>query len=312
MLRTPDLDESSRLLIPNGHGKKFYGHKKNRVCRFCGKREPEVRFSKIAHALPESIGNHVLVTYYECDVCNEFFGNRLENEFNKFFSFYHSLLQLKGKSGIVRCNYKFPCELRNEMCLEYCIRIGRDDKGFPCISHCKNATDYISMGNRGVLLKKPVGRVIPVAIYKTFVKMALTVMPEEELPIFKGTIDWIIEKEHRNFYSDKRLLVRYRMIPGFNVTKASHFVLYRRKRDVWNMPYILFQLTYGCYSFLIEVPRDSYDIPDVFFERMPLPEISFYTDDEGIWDFSSAETNNELENQIYLNFEKATDVTEVQ
>lgn len=82
VLRTPDFDESSRLLIPNGHGIKYYGHKENRICRFCGKKEPDVSFSKIAHALPESIGNHVLATYYECDVCNDFFGRNLENEYN--------------------------------------------------------------------------------------------------------------------------------------------------------------------------------------------------------------------------------------
>jgi hypothetical protein len=49
----------------------FLGDKNSRICRFCGQAKPEVSFRKEAHALPESIGNKSLFTYYECDACNQ-------------------------------------------------------------------------------------------------------------------------------------------------------------------------------------------------------------------------------------------------
>jgi hypothetical protein len=35
---------------------------------------------KEAHALPESISNKSLFTYYECDACNQAFGEGCEND----------------------------------------------------------------------------------------------------------------------------------------------------------------------------------------------------------------------------------------
>ena len=57
-------------------GKKIIlGEKEDRKCRFCGKRPPEVSFRKIAHAIPEALGNKSIQSLYECDSCNEAFGN---------------------------------------------------------------------------------------------------------------------------------------------------------------------------------------------------------------------------------------------
>lgn len=308
ILRTPDFDERTRLL-KNNHGMKYLGRKDNKTCRFCGKKEPDVTFRKIAHALPESIGNHVLATYYECDECNSFFGKKLEDDYNKFFGLYHSFMQTVGKRGIPKCNYKIPCEKRANDCAEYCVRIGMDNNQ-PILSTCKYVgKEYINFEENGIMVTKPVGNVCPIAIYKTIVKMAMTVLPMEELSLFQDTIKWIKEDEHKNFYSKRKLIVRYRMIPGYNVTKYPHFVLFRRKKDVWNLPYLLFQLTYGCYSFLIEVPRDFSENMNSTFETIPLPEIPFWTTHEGMWDFTSCEETKSLFNSIYLNFEKAIDIT---
>ena len=46
----------------------------DKVCRFCGKRYPDVKFKKKAHAISEFIGNKEFVLRNECDACNEKFG----------------------------------------------------------------------------------------------------------------------------------------------------------------------------------------------------------------------------------------------
>lgn len=311
VLRTPDFLDETRLLKPH-HGIKYLGNKNNRRCRFCDKCEPEVSFHKLAHAFPESIGNHALATYYECDECNSFFGKVLENNYNQFFGFFHNVLQISGKRGIPSCNYKVPCEKRDESCSEYCIRMGIDEKGRPFIKQCKNVnSQYISLKKDSILIQKPIGKCVPIAVYKTLVKMALTVMPQEELPLFSETISWIREEKQRNFYKNCRLLIRYKMIPGYNITKYPHYVLYKRRKDVWNKPYILFNLTYGCYSLLIEVPRNNSEGNQKEFLDSKFPPVPFYTSDEGVWDMSELTTKKGECQKIYLSFDDIREVMEL-
>ena len=301
VLRTPDFDDRSRLL-KSTHEKRELGCSKNKKCRFWGKDENEVNFDKVAHVFPESIGNDVLVSNYECDDCNQDFGNTIENEYANFFGLYHSIMQIEGKRGIPKCKFKVPCEKRTDECAKYCVEISFENN-VPCIRSCREVDkQYVELSNDSITISKPIGKCCPIAVYKAIVKMAISVMPVEELPLFINVIKWIRKPEHSNFYKDKKLLVRYKMIPGFNVTKYPHYILFRRKKDVWNKPYMLFNLTYGCYSLLIEVPRDSDSCTNAEFEYVPFPPIPFYTAIEGIWDMSEKEASKDGKHSITLSF----------
>lgn len=274
LLRTPDLDEKSRLLKPR-HGIHYYGVPKNKVCRFSGKNENEVNFKKIAHVFPEAIGNNVLASYYECDNCNQFFGSGIENEYGNFFSLYHSIMQISGKKGKPACRFRVPCDKRTNECKEYCIEFFVNNNQ-PCLCECKEVTEqYVKVSKDTIKISKPIGRCNMIAVYKAIVKMAISVMPVEELKSFSKLIGWLLEPEHSNIYPNKRLLVRYKMIPGFNVTKYPCYRLYRRKRTTWDKPYMVFNLTYGCFSLLIEVPRDNDTSSDLAFEKIPFPPFLF-------------------------------------
>lgn len=309
ILRTPDFNDESRLLKPK-HGIQVVGNSQNKKCRFCGKGENEVSFKKIAHAFPESIGNCVLASNYECDVCNQYFGNTIENEYAKFFSLYHSIMQISGKKGISKCGFKVPCEMRNNECYKHCIEISFADNT-PAIQGCHNVgEEYLRFLNNSITISKPLGNYCPIAVYKAIVKMAITVIPTEEILSFSRAIKWILEPEHFNFYNDKKLLVRYKMIPGFNVTKYPHYVLFRRKKTVWDKPYMLFNLTYGCFSLFVEIPRDNDNSSNSEFERMPFPPIPFHTSTEGIWDLSEREGEKGAKQSIILDFASKNDCTE--
>lgn len=309
VVRTPDFDEKSRLLIPN-HGMNTIGCSKNKICRFCGKGEDEVNFKKIAHVFPESIGNNALASNYECDVCNQFFGNTIENDYANFFSLYHSIMQVDGKSGIPKCSFKIPCLIRTNECAKYCVDIDFKDS-IPSIRKCREVNDqYIKCMNNSMTISKPVGKHCPIAVFKAIVKMAITVMPIEEIPIFSDTIKWILNPEHSNLYNNKKLLVRYKMIPGFNVTKYPHYVLFKRKKTVWDKPYMLFNLTYGCFSLFVEIPRNSDNCPNSEFINIPFPEIPFYTSTEGTWDLSKKDGDKNFKHSITLSFENMNECTE--
>ena len=307
ILRTPDFDESSRLLKPK-HGLHQLGMPGRRICRFCGKQEGEVEFKKIAHAFPECIGNKALKTNYECDTCNDFFGKTIENDYANYFNLFHSIMQISGKNGEIKCGFKVPCAKRTDECMRYCINILYKDNQLQ-IHQCKEVSEqYISFIGDSVTISKPIGNCCPIAVFKAIVKTAITVMPIEEIIMFDKTIQWLLNPEHSNIYNSKKLLVRYQMIPGFNVTKYPHYFLYRRKRDVWNVPYMLFNLTYGCFSLLIEVPRDN-EI-NTKFEKIPFPPIPFYTSTEDVWDLSDNLITKNQMHSIVLNYESTIDCTD--
>lgn len=288
VVRTPDFKDSTRLLKPE-HGLNYLGKKSNRVCRFCGKTEAETSFVKIAHAFPESIGNKVLATYYECDACNDFFGKTIESEYGIFFALYHSIMKTVGKDGKKKCNFKIPCKKRKNNCADYCVRIEYNDNQL-VVSQCEEASSqYVDLKDNSIKISRPLGKCCPIAVFKALTKMALTVMPDEELGLFADTIAWLKKEVHENFYGQRRLLIRYQFIPGFNVVEYPHFILYRRKRDVWDKPYMLFNLTYGCFSLMIEVPKNKTD-SDFGFCSIPFVPIIYHSSESGVWDMSDVST----------------------
>ena len=311
VIRTPDFNDKTRF-ITSDHGLKFLGSKHNKTCRFCGRTEKEVSFRKVAHAFPESIGNKALATYYECDDCNNFFGRTIENDYSKFFALYHSIMQISGKDGRKKCCFKVSCDKRQDNCADNCIRIEFNGTQ-PTIMQCREVSEeYIAISDKSIKISMPADKCCPIAVFKALVKMALTVMPAEDINLFSDAVKWLLEKEHRNFYSSRPLLIRYQMIPGFNVVKFPVYMLYRRKMLDLQKPYMLFNITYGCFSLLIEVqrnnePRDQADNRNI--EQIPFPPIPFYVSENGVWDMSGSELAKGFKHSIILNFDRMQEIS---
>ena len=88
----------------NEEGKKKEAHncnikKENRGCLFCFNHAPDVGFHKIAHAISETVGNKILVSYFECDECNTRFGELLEDSLGKYMLPFKMITQVYGKKN---------------------------------------------------------------------------------------------------------------------------------------------------------------------------------------------------------------------
>ena len=70
------------------------------VCRYCGKNNSQVNFKKLAHAIPELLGNKYLFSNDECDDCNSYFDKHLENNLANFLGISRTTSQVVGKKGI--------------------------------------------------------------------------------------------------------------------------------------------------------------------------------------------------------------------
>ena len=311
IIPTPNLD-NIRLLKKDKYKKAIYfgSNKKIRTCRFCGKSEPTVTFRKKAHVFPESIGNKILFSNYECDFCNEFFGNGIENEYGNFFQFYHTLSGISGKRGIPKLKSSHgQLDLQGNFIPDFEMFWHTDETGHKYFNVINNIPlEKLESSSKTITIEEKIPTFRPISVFKAITKMAITVLPFHELNLFKNTITWLLETEQRNIYKSKKLLVRHVMIPGFNVPKYPHFIIYKRKKTCWNYPYMLFNLTYGLFSLLIEIPRDNsntqYDFHDI-----PFPYIPFFTSSEGYWDLSDHLPKDYYTHSVNLTYGEKYEIT---
>jgi len=224
------------------------GEIEKRFCRFCGKGIPDTTFSDEAHALPELIGNKHLVSYYECDNCNKKF-SKLEDQFGKFIKPWRTLTFISGKNGVPK--YKTSDGLSR---IEYL-----------------NKTLNIKTSNKNPIIKKDeknkMWKVIqyresyyPIAVFKCLVKMALTLIPEEELCFFEETLNWICKDSFIDDGHDLgNLICLFSFAPGIYTNNFIQAWLLKRKDDKAILPYVIFVLIFKNYFFQIYLPLSLKD-----------------------------------------------------
>lgn len=152
-----------------------------RVCRFCGKSMPEVKFKKVAHALSESIGNKHIINNEECDSCNENFSNIEQDFFNRHAGLL-SICNIKGKNGARK--------VKTETVDIY------DQHGILTLApHNMNGSsikyDSEGVGSLDFSLHMKYHPHRPQNVYKCLVKYALSVMDTDDVANFGKAITWI-------------------------------------------------------------------------------------------------------------------------
>lgn len=225
------------------------GDKNRRICRFCGNTMPEVSFKNIAHAIPQLVGNRSLITYYECDVCNEKFSRILEDHLGKYLGAWRTLAQIRGSSGIPSYKTHTSRIDVNEMLIIQ--RHNVDDKPI-LVEHAEAKEVEICT------IRQPY---IPVAVYKCFVKMALSIIPEVEMQYFKNTLDWICEENHA-INSIQDLQAGFCFTPGPNPHKNITSYIYKRADKAQaGVPYMIYAITFNNFMYQVVLPfceRDKY------------------------------------------------------
>ncbi len=230
-----------RLVQPQ---KEFLGPQTPRRCRFCGKAQPAASFRKEAHSLPELIGNKSIVSLYECDCCNDTFARAVEDHLAKFLCISRSLTGVRGKQGVPSfktASQKSRIDVTGD-------RITIADFQGDRISHLDPA------GNR-VLIGAESQPFVPLAVFKCFTKMALSIMPEPEVANFAHALPWIANPDHTIDAGDFAWVSCYQhLIPGPMAPDHGWTTLLRRKRDDSDLPYMLFVVAFTNQAFQTMLP----------------------------------------------------------
>jgi len=221
------------------------------VCRFCCLRAPEVTFKSEAHAIPECTGNKSLITGYEWDDCNQFFGVGIENDFGNWSKAQRALSGVRGKKNRV------PALKEESSSRQW--RLEHDAAGLKLTHDKGNPIVVVNETTKQITLTVPCDPYTPVAVLKAFAKMALSVLPEEELRNFQEAIAWIRNADHQ---ADPVKLfafpVLYTFVPGNNPFGTAVMLL-RRRTDKLPVPYLSFVLSYGNEMFQTILPSPRRD-----------------------------------------------------
>lgn len=238
-------DGSSRVYIGTSD-------KAKRVCRFCGKSNPDVKFKNSAHALSESIGNKNIFNNEECDDCNNSFGVGIEQDFYNCFAFLLELYNVKGKNR---------------------TRKHKTDKGVfsndDNVFVMKDISDLIPLiyqnGLPQINMHQP-NKYKPINIYKCLVKYALSVIDAEYLHHFKETIRWI-KGENVTFNNLPNVIV-------YSVEPVQHprIALFVRQSQNDDFPFVFARLEFAClgYCFILPIKNEESSFNTQFSKLMYL------------------------------------------
>jgi len=250
----------------NQDEKIYLGDKDNRKCRFCNKSDGEVTFKNVAHAIPEFTGNKKLIAHYECDDCNSKFSRLLESHMANHMNLWHTFSQVRGKKGV-------PSFKTNKQ--KSRIDIGADNLEIKEFQDDSIST--FDEEKKTITFTAKRASYVPIAIYKCLTKMALTIMPEDEMDKFKSTLKWINEESHEESTFDlKSLFALMSIAPGPKPYPFTSCMLFKRKDNAKDkVPYMLFVLAYGNFAFQIYLPLSIEDKihqdSDIKMVYMPTP-----------------------------------------
>lgn len=208
----------------------LFSSKPNKKCKFCGLTSTQTTFTSVPHILPELFGKNNYTSNDECDKCNAHFG-KYETDLSNFISPYLSLLSQKTKS-------KIPIfQSRKEKDSE--ATTIRNINGHPNIYFGNNLEDFqYDYDNHLLHLKFRKKKFTPLNVYKGLVHIALSLCPQEELNLFKDTLDWLLDKETPNSRPlDVPMIVLRTKFKNkkHNIPSAS---LFRRKVDLNKEDYL--------------------------------------------------------------------------
>jgi hypothetical protein len=237
---------TERILIHAGHQKKLYlGDRSNKVCRFCGRDSSATRFSKVAHLLPQFMGNNMLFSHFECDECNALF-SKYETAFTNYFGIHHTLARLKGKNKIP--NYTSKKE-------DFRVECDAEKIGVYSGVYNDSVTIYEEKKKMTVTTIRP--SYIPQDVLKCIVKIGMCAIGEQDLKYFEPTRKWLLSDSANTTISQPFSIVYYNI--GGALRAKVPFVTLFQKRPNAPVPQLAVIIGYDHFKLQFFMPFDNRD-----------------------------------------------------
>lgn len=304
--------DTYKLLYENNNNNIIQDQKQN-VCRFCLRDLRFTSFKNESHAISHCLGNKTIVLLNECDKCNSYFGDTFENDLASYTLPIRNLNSIKGKK-------KKPKYKSNDK--KTILESVKEKERFLKILTQKDSSfiEY-EKENNCFKLEFDIEPYTPLNVYKSLVKMALSVMPEEYLEKFKLTKLQILNdhSEYKHFLEKKdpellKLLNGIKELPVFGQLVSTylmvispfdktHVYLYLNEEDRKH-PNCIFIIAFGNVIYQIAIASDlEYTTlnptlqPLLFLPSYISPK---YSNLEYKISYSDLSSNKRLKNQKYI------------
>lgn len=220
-----------------------------RNCRYCKKSYPLVTFNKIAHTIPEFLGNTASISDFECDVCNKHFG-KLENQLSKFLGAAPALNRTKGKKKIPNfqsANGKIEAKEIDFYGAKTAIEFGSTQNSSELITYDEGTNRYV--------IRYDTQPFVPYDVYKAFLKIALGLIHEDTVNNFRKSFELLQDIRNKLLApSDKVFAIKYNVSHVFNYTGA---ILCVAKNEFKSHPKISLVFLYGQAMFQLFFESDD-------------------------------------------------------
>ncbi|MBK3759431.1 HNH endonuclease [Stutzerimonas frequens] len=230
--------------LPRNDRRTIIGNAKkdDRKCRFCGGYLKDgATFSKVAHAIPEALGNKNLILADECDECNKYFGDNIEPNLIEYFDVYRAFLGVKGKNGAPTISYKNGKILHQDgMAVVVAEKIETTPES-DLIVRFKKSKSFT-----------------PVKLYKALCKITLSTLSEQDLHGLSATLRWL---RYEDSLPGNLPRVAVNVINGA-FSKAPQITNYIRKTENSNLPHIVSEFKLGSFVYVYIVPFSTKDTVD--------------------------------------------------
>ncbi|MBO2578401.1 HNH endonuclease [Shewanella algae] len=225
--------------------KKIYLGSKGK-CRYCGKSNQEVKFKKIAHAIPELLGNKYLFSNDECDDCNSYFDKHLENNLANFLGISRTTSQILGKKGVPKAKSRSGDRIEAI-------------NGDIVIIQTEESDAYKLLDEQTLRISSSPTPYTPINVYKCFVKIALSAVPEYALKNFSECLRWVRYNHKPAKFNPKMLKMHMTMVPGKNPFRHIWLQIFKRVMDKKKYPYMTCVIAFSNYMFQFVIPFNKHD-----------------------------------------------------
>ena len=153
-----------------------------KFCYYCGTKDTSL-FKNEPHLTPELLTKNRNTYNHECDKCNDFFSMEYETHLTHFTRPFVLLSQCKTKKGFPKI--KMPngdfIQFENGQ-----LRIHDNHNSFPIT---------YDEAKKIATLEIPRPKFIPYKVYKSLIKIAISLLPPEKIDNYSETIKWLRNPE---------------------------------------------------------------------------------------------------------------------
>ncbi len=279
--------------------KKYLWKSKIRKCRFCDKTEAETTFKSISHSISNFLGNNELISFDECDKCNNFFSINYEKDLDNLTKVYRTIGFIKGKKKLP--SYK----TKNKD-----IRFEHNENGLNITSKVNSSARTFSFNKKEVAFTLDYGSFIPTNAYRALLKMALSITPPDELSFLSDIKRWLMEPSGFRFNLNPQCIITT-LLPGNIIATKPHLILLKKTSNFKRLPTYIFQIRFGHVAMQIFMPtnkdlkeRHSFyplRLPTLDEKNIPFKMVSIEKEN-----YASSEVVRDKKTQVSFIFDEVT------